>query len=45
MNQIIDYSERKVVIITDPHIKETVDYRVYKEAMTLDNNIDKDDPL
>jgi alpha-glucosidase (family GH31 glycosyl hydrolase) len=30
MNQVIDYSDRKVVIITDPHIKSEMSYRVYK---------------
>ena len=40
MNQIIDYSERKIVIITDPHIKDDTDYRVYKNAKSIDLKYD-----
>ena len=43
MNQILDYSDRKVVIITDPHIKMDGNYRVYSIGKTIDQQTDSDD--
>ena len=45
MNQIIDYSDRKLVVITDPHIKVDEAYRVYRLGKNLDHRPDPDDPM
>jgi alpha 1,3-glucosidase len=30
MNDVIDYSERRLVVITDPHIKKDMNYPVFE---------------
>jgi mannosyl-oligosaccharide alpha-1,3-glucosidase len=40
----VDYSDRKVVIITDPHIKMDDEYRVYKKGKDLDLKPDRENP-
>lgn len=44
MNQIIDFSDRKLVVITDPHVKLDEAYRVYRLGKDLDYRPDPDDP-
>lgn len=36
MNSIINVSDRRLVVITDPHIKITEEYLVFKKALALD---------
>lgn len=36
MNDVIDYSDRRLVVITDPHIKKDLTYFVYRNGISLD---------
>lgn len=42
MNAVINVSDRRMVVITDPHIHYTEFYRVYKHGLNLDRTQDKD---
>ena len=37
LNSEIEQSNRRLVVIIDPHIKQTDDYFVYKNGMLLQN--------
>ena len=42
MNDVIEYSGRRLVIITDPHIKIDNAFRVYANGTALELKDDKD---
>jgi len=37
MNEVIEKANRRIVAITDPHIKASEDYYVYSDGITLEN--------
>ena len=39
MRSIINVSDRRLVVITDPHIKFTESYNVYKKGLMLDRQL------
>lgn len=45
MNDVIDYSDRRLVVITDPHIKKDLTYFVYRNGISLDMNFKEDGSL
>ena len=40
MRSVINVSDRRLVVITDPHIKFTETNKVYKKGLTLDRLMD-----
>ncbi len=42
MNAVINVSDRRLVLITDPHIHVTEYYKVYKKGISLDRETDRD---
>lgn len=42
LNDVIEYSQRRIVVITDPHIRQHTDYRVYKTGTELDTKVIQD---
>ncbi len=37
INEVLDYSQRRIVVITDPHIRKHGDYFVYKDGLELES--------
>jgi hypothetical protein len=42
MKSIIDYSDRRLVVITDPHIKVDNKFKVYSEGLALHGKTDEE---
>ena len=39
MNDVIDYSDRRMVVITDPHIKVDETFNVYTKGFDIDMEV------
>ena len=39
LNQVIQKAQRRLVIITDPHISQTTGYAVYDNGQALENTL------
>jgi len=37
INNVLDYSQRRIVVITDPHVRKHGDYRLYKEGKEIES--------
>ena len=42
MKSVINISDRRLVVITDPHIKYLDTFKVYKKGLSIDRNSDSD---
>jgi hypothetical protein len=42
MKAVINVSDRRLVVITDPHIKYNEEYKVYRKGLIMDRVIDTD---